>query len=38
MCALVSAYKLFPQATGFMLVSLGTGSLQRPIPYDEAKN
>jgi uncharacterized protein len=37
-CALASAYKLFPQATGFMLVSLGTGSLQRPIPYDEAKN
>jgi Patatin-like phospholipase len=38
MCALVSAYKLFPQAKRFMLVSLGTGSLQRPIPYDEAKN
>jgi uncharacterized protein len=38
MCALVSAYKLFPQAKSFMLVSLGTGSLERPIPYDEAKN
>jgi len=38
MCALVSAYKLFPQAKGFMLVSLGTGSLERPIPYAEAKN
>jgi uncharacterized protein len=38
MCTLVSAYKLFPQANGFMLVSLGTRSLQRPIPYDEAKN
>jgi len=38
MCALVSAYKLFPQARNFMLVSLGTGSLQRPIPYAEAKN
>ena len=38
MCALVSAYKLFPQAKGFMLVSLGTGSLQRPIPYEEGKN
>jgi uncharacterized protein len=33
MCALVSAYKVFPHAKGFMLVSLGTGSLQRPIPY-----
>jgi hypothetical protein len=38
MCALVSAYKLFPRAKGFMVVSLGTGSLERPIPYDEAKN
>jgi hypothetical protein len=38
MCALVSAYKLFPQIKKFMLVSLGTGSLERPIPYAEAKN
>jgi hypothetical protein len=38
MCALVSAYKLFPQAKNFMIVSLGTGSLERPIPYAEAKN
>jgi Patatin-like phospholipase len=38
MCALVSAYKLFPQAKVFMLVSLGTGSLERPIPYAEAKD
>jgi hypothetical protein len=38
MCALVSAYKLFPQAKEFMLVSLGTGSLERPIPYAQAKD
>jgi uncharacterized protein len=39
MCALAAAYKLFPDARKFMIVSLGTaGSLERPIPYDEAKN
>jgi len=38
MCALVSAYKLFPQAKQFLLVSLGTGSLERPIPYAQAKD
>jgi hypothetical protein len=38
MTALVAAYKLFPDAKEFMVVSLGTGSLERPIPYDEAKN
>ena len=37
MCALVAAYKLFP-GKKFMMVSLATGSLERPIPYDEAKN
>jgi hypothetical protein len=38
MCALVAAYKLFPDAKNFMIVSLGTGSLERPIPYSEAKD
>jgi predicted acylesterase/phospholipase RssA len=38
MCALVSAYRLFPEAKNFIVVSLGTGSLERPIPYAEAKN
>ena len=38
MCALVAAYRLFPAAKEFMVVSLGTGSLERPVPYDEAKN
>jgi hypothetical protein len=38
MCALVSAYRLFPEAKNFMMVSLGTGSLERPIPYAEAKD
>jgi uncharacterized protein len=32
MCALVSAYRLFPEAKNFIVVSLGTGSLERPIP------
>ena len=38
MCALVSAYKMFPEAEDFIVVSLGTGSLERPIPYNEAKD
>jgi hypothetical protein len=38
LCALASAYKLWPEADDFMLISLGTGSLQRPIPYDSARN
>jgi len=38
MTALVASYKLFPGAKQFMIVSLGTGSLERPIPYDQAKD
>ena len=38
LCALVSAYKLYHGAGKFIVVSLGTGSLQRPIPYDKAKD
>jgi len=38
MCALSSARQLFPQAKRTVLVSLGTGSLERDIPYEQAKN
>jgi hypothetical protein len=38
MCALASAYKLYPAAEGYIVVSLGTGSLERPIPYNQAKD
>ena len=38
MCALSSAYRLFSQAKRFVLVSLGTGSLERDIPYAQAKD
>jgi len=37
MCALVAAYKLFPKAERYILVSLGTGSLERAVPYASAK-
>jgi hypothetical protein len=36
LCALSAAYVLYPGAN-FTLVSLGTGSLERRIPYDDAK-
>jgi hypothetical protein len=36
--ALVSAYKMFPDAEQYMVISLGTGALERPIPYDQAAN
>ena len=35
--ALVAAYKLYPEAESFMVVSLGTGSLAKPIPYGRAR-
>jgi predicted acylesterase/phospholipase RssA len=38
MCALVAAYRLFAGAQSFIVVSLGTGALERPIPYAEAKD
>lgn len=38
MCAYIEAKKIFPSATDFIIVSLGTGQLTRPIPYDEAKD
>lgn len=38
----VSAYaeakRIFPEENDFLVVSLGTGELIRPIPYDDAKN
>lgn len=36
MCALTSARKIFPSARRYLLVSLGTGSLEREISSDEA--
>lgn len=38
MCALSSARILYPKATRFLIVSLGTGETQREIPYDKAKD
>ncbi|MDA2937603.1 patatin-like phospholipase family protein [Acidobacteria bacterium AH-259-A15] len=37
MCSLVEARTLFPKATDFLVLSLGTGELTRRLPYDEAK-
>ena len=36
LCALAAAYKLYP-GKHYLLVSLGTGSLEGDIPYDDAK-
>ncbi len=38
MCALASAYHLYKKADSYVVVSLGTGQLQRPIPYQDAKD
>ncbi len=38
MCALSSARILYPKATRFLILSLGTGETQREIPYDKARN
>ncbi len=38
MCAMASARVLYPDATRFLLVSLGTGELERPIPYEDARD
>ncbi|MEJ2670873.1 MAG: patatin-like phospholipase family protein [Deltaproteobacteria bacterium] len=38
MSAYSEARRLFPDETDFLLVSLGTGSLTRPIRYQEAKD
>ena len=38
MCAYSEAKTLWPDEEDFLVVSLGTGELTRPIPYDEAKS
>lgn len=38
MCALASAWKLYPNKSRFLIVSLGTGETQREIPYEDAKD
>jgi patatin-like phospholipase/acyl hydrolase len=37
-CALVEARTTHPEASGFLVVSLGTGSLRHSLRYDAAKN
>ncbi|MCP4605874.1 MAG: patatin [Proteobacteria bacterium] len=36
--AYAEAKRIFPEETNFLVVSLGTGELTRPIAYDEAKD
>lgn len=38
MCAYVEARSMYPNATEFILVSIGTGQLTKRIRYDKAKN
>lgn len=38
LCAYASARRLYPQADSYLIVSLGTGHLERPIPLDRAKD
>jgi uncharacterized protein len=38
MCAYVEALKMFPLEKNILVVSLGTGELEKPIYYDNAKN
>jgi len=38
MTAWVAARRMYPDAEGFLVLSLGTGSLERPIPYAQAAN
>ena len=38
MCALASARKLYPEATRFIILSLGTGNHDKPLYYDQAKS
>lgn len=37
MCAFIEAHTMYPQTHEFIVVSLGTGQLTKPIPYDDAK-
>lgn len=38
MCAVAAARVLYPRAHNYLVVSLGTGELERKIPYKDAKN
>ncbi len=38
MCAYASARRIYPHAGDHLVVSLGTGLLERPIPYADAKD
>jgi hypothetical protein len=38
MCAFAEARRMFPDERDFLVVSLGTGELTRPITYNEAKD
>ncbi len=38
MCAYAAARRLYPNADEYLVVSLGTGQLERPIPLDDAKD
>ena len=38
MCALASGRTLYPNADRYSVVSLGTGELEKPIPYAQAKD
>ncbi len=38
LCAFAEAKKIFPQASDFLVVSLGTGEATRKILYEDAKN
>ena len=38
MCAYVEAKKMFPAGRAFLVVSLGTGDMVKPIPYEKAKD
>lgn len=37
MCGLVEAKTYWPEARDFLVVSLGTGELLKPLPYDQAR-
>jgi hypothetical protein len=37
-CAFAEARRIYEKATEFLVVSLGTGQLTRPIPYAKAKD
>ena len=38
MCAYAAARRLYPHADEYLVVSLGTGQLERPIPLEDAKD